>query len=129
MFSCPGRPSQTYRFFFLNYLDIESHDSMFTPAIIKAWDSIHFQQCGWYLDCHVKKPLLFDLALRDSIQPLLPSSSVSIPAPESPTPPKGGSSKSKTASKGSRPRVSKRKAVDLAEDPIDEDIFATGCIR
>jgi hypothetical protein len=28
--------------FFPNYLDIESPDSMFTPAIVKAWDPIHF---------------------------------------------------------------------------------------
>ena len=113
--------------FFPNYLDIDSPDSMFTPAIIKAWDSIHFQQCGWYLDCPVKKPPLFDLALRDSIQPLLPSSSASMPAPASPTPPKGGSSRSKTASKDSRPRGSKRKAVELAEEPVHEDNPATYC--
>ena len=113
--------------FFPNYLDIDSTDSMFTPAIIKAWDPIHFQHCGWYLDCPMKKPPPFDIALRDSIQPLLPSSSVSIPNPESPTPPKGGSSRSKTASKGSRPRGSKRKAVELEEEPMDEEIPATGC--
>ena len=34
-----------------NYLDIKSHDSMFTLTIIKTWDPIHFHQCGWYLDC------------------------------------------------------------------------------
>ena len=86
--------------FFPNYLDIESPDSMFTPAIIKAWDPIHFQQCGWYLDCPVKKPPPFDIALRDSIQPLLPSSAASIPARQSPTPPKGGSSEAKLQLKG-----------------------------
>ena len=112
--------------FFPNYLDIESTDSMFTPAIIKAWDPIHFQQCGWYLDCPVKKPPPFDIALRDSIQPLLASSSVSIPDPESPTPPKGGSSRSKTTSKGSRPTGRKRKTVELVEEPMDEEILATG---
>ena len=86
-----------------NYLDIESPDSMFTPAIIKAWDPIHFQQCRWYLDCPVKKPPPFDLTLRNSIQPLLPkipSPVASDPASESPTLPKGGSSRSKTATKG-----------------------------
>ena len=111
--------------FFPNYLDIESPDSMFTPAIIKAWNPIHFQQCGWYLDCPVKKPPPFDIALRDSIQPLLQSSSLSIPADESPSAPKGGSSRSKTASKSSR--GSKRKAAELVEEPMDEDIPATGC--
>ena len=112
--------------FFPNYLDIDSTDSMFTPAILKAWDPIHFQQCGWYLDCPVKKPP-FDIALRDFIQPLLPSSFVSILDPESPTPPKGGSSRSKIASKGSRPCGSKRKAAELVEEPMDEDIPVTGC--
>jgi hypothetical protein len=107
-------------------LDIESPDSMFTPAIIKAWDPIHFQQCGWYLDCPIKKAHAFDIALRDSIQPLLPSPSASVPGSESPTPPLGGSSKSKTVNKESRLRGSKRKAADLLEDPMDEDIPATG---
>ena len=108
--------------FFPNYLDTDSHDSMFTPAIRKAWDSIHFQQCGWYLDCPLKKPPPFDIALRDSIQPLLPSPAASIPASESPL---GGSSRSKTATKGSRLQGSKRKAIELVEDPMDEDIPAT----
>ena len=31
--------------FFPNYLDIDCPDSMFTPAILKAWDPIHYQQC------------------------------------------------------------------------------------
>ena len=113
--------------FFPNYLDIESPDSMFTPAIIKIWDPIHFQQCGWYLDCPLKKPPPFDLALRDSIEPLLPSPAASIPGGESPTPLQGGPSKSKTATKGSRPRASKRKAADLVEEPLAHDIPATGC--
>ena len=72
--------------FFPNYLDILSPDSMFTPAIIKTWDSIHFQQCGWYLDCPLKRPPPFDIALRDSIQPLLPSPAASVPQSRSPTP-------------------------------------------
>ena len=113
--------------FFPNYLDIQSHDSMFTPAIIKTWDPIHFQQCGWYLDYPFKKPPSFDIALRDSIQPLLPSPTASVRFSQSPTPPKGGSSRGKTLSKGSRPRGSKRKAVKLNEDPMEEDIPVTGC--
>ena len=113
--------------FFPNYLDTDSTDSMFTPAIIKSWDPIHFQQCRWYLDCPLKKPPPFDIALRDSIQPLLPSPASSIPASESPTPPLGGSSRSKTATKGSRLQGSKRKAVELVEEPMDEDIPATVC--
>ena len=112
--------------FFPNYLDIESADSMFTPAILKTWDPIHFQHCGWYLDCPLKKPPPFDIALRESIQPLLPSPGESVPGPESPIAHKGGSSKSMTASKGSRPRGSKRKAAELVEEPMDDDIRVTG---
>ena len=112
--------------FFPNYLDTDSHDSMFTPAILKSWDPSHYHQCGWYLDCPLKKPPPFDIALRDSIQPLLPSPVASLPVLQSPTPP-GGSSRSKTETKGSRPRGSKQKATELVEDPMEEDIPATGC--
>ena len=99
---------------------------MFTPAILKTWDPIHFQQCRWYLDCLVKKPPPFDIALKDSIQPMFSSPAASIPFSESSTPPKGGYSKSKTATKGSNPWGSKRKADDLVDDPMDEDIPITG---
>jgi hypothetical protein len=111
--------------FFPNYLDTDSPDSMFTPAILKSWDASHYHQCGWYLDCPLKKPPPFDVALRDSIQPLLPSSPASLPVLQSPTPP-GGSSRSKTETKGSR-KGTKRKAAELVDDPMDEDIPATGC--
>ena len=111
--------------FFPNYLDTDSPDSMFTPAIIKTWDPSHYYQCGWYLDCPLKKPPLFDITLRDSIQPLLPSPATSLPVLQSPTPP-GGSSRTMTETKGSR-KGSKRKAAELVEDPLEEDIPATGC--
>jgi hypothetical protein len=74
----------------------------------------------------VKKLHPFDIALRDSIQPLLYSPTASVPASESPTPPIGGSSRSKTATKGSRPRGSKRKAPELVDEPMDKVIRATG---
>ena len=112
--------------FFPNYLDTDSPDSMFTPAILKAWDPIHYQHCGWYLDRPLKKPPPFDIALRDSIQPLLPSPAASLPVSQSPTHP-GGSSRSKTESKGNKPRGSKRKAGELLEDPMEEDTPATRC--
>ena len=60
-------------------------------------------------------------------QPLLPSPIASVPQSQSPTPPHGGSSKSKTISKGSRPRGSKRKAAELVEEPMDKDILVTDC--
>ena len=99
---------------------------MFTLAIIKTWDPIYFQQCGWYLDCPFKKPHSFDIALKDSIQPLIPSPATSVPGSESPTYPMRCSSRSKTATKGGKPRGSKRKAAELVEEPMDEDICANG---
>jgi hypothetical protein len=111
--------------FFPNYLDTDSLDSMFTPAILKAWDSSHYYQCGWYLDRPLKKPPPFKIPLRDSIQPLLPSPATSLPVLQSSTPP-GGSSRSKTETKGSR-NESKRKAAELVEDPMEEDLPTTGC--
>ena len=49
--------------FFTNYLDIESEEYIFTEGIMKFWDPIHFKKCGWYLDCVLKSPLTFDIAL------------------------------------------------------------------
>ena len=112
--------------FFPNYLDVESPDSMFTPAILKSWDPIHFHQCGWYLDCPLKKPPPFDIAFRDSIQPLLTSPATSVPFTQSPPPLKGRSSRNKNKTKGSRSRGSKRKADEMLEDPLDEEMHATG---
>ena len=57
--------------FFANYLDIESEECIFTEWIIKFWDPMYFEKCGWYLDCPFKAPPTFDIILRDSIQPTL----------------------------------------------------------
>ena len=111
--------------FLPNNLDIKSHDFMFTPAIIKTWAPIHFQQCGWYLDCLFRKPPPFDIAFRDFIQSLLTSPAASFPCSESPSLPKVASSKNKTNTKGSRPRRSKQKAVKLVDEPMNKDIRAT----
>ena len=68
----------------------------------------------------------FDITLRDSIHPLLPSPAASVLGSDSPTPSKGGSSRSKTATKGSRPRGSKGKADELVVEPMDKDIRVIG---
>jgi hypothetical protein len=36
---------------------------------MKSWDPLHLEKCGWYLDCPIKTPPTFDIALRNSIQP------------------------------------------------------------
>ena len=66
--------------FFANYLDIESEECMFTEGIIKSWNPMHFEKCGWYLDCPLKTPPTFDVALRDSIQPALKGATKVTPA-------------------------------------------------
>ena len=55
--------------FFVNFLEIDSEDFMLTEGIMKSWDSVHWERCGWYLDCPASKAPSFDIALRDSIQP------------------------------------------------------------
>ena len=109
--------------FFVNFLERDSEDFMLTEGIMKSWDSVHWERCGWYLDCPASKAPSFDIVLRDSIQP--PSLRTGTPPDTVDT--KGGSPKSKTFSKGSRPRGSKRKAAELVEEPIDEDVLVTGC--
>jgi hypothetical protein len=54
---------------FANYLDKESEKCLFRKEIIKSWSSMHWEKCRWYLDCPLKKPPTFDLALQDSIEP------------------------------------------------------------
>ena len=62
-----------------NYLDIDSEKFMFTEGIIKSWDPMHFEKCGWYLDCLLKTPLTFDIILRDAIQPALKGATIVAP--------------------------------------------------
>ena len=57
--------------FFVNYLEQDSEDFMLTEGIMKAWDSVNWDRCGWYLDCPLNKPPSFDIALRDSLEPSL----------------------------------------------------------
>jgi len=67
----PTKAISKFPIFFANYLSIESEECMFIEGIIKSWDPMHFEKCGWYLDCPLKAPPTFDIALRDSIQPAL----------------------------------------------------------
>lgn len=55
--------------FFVNFLERDSEDFMLTEGIMKSWDSVHWERCGWYLDCPASKAPSFDIVLRDSIQP------------------------------------------------------------
>ena len=109
--------------FFTNYLDLTSTECMYTPAILKAWDPVHYERCGWYMDCPPKRPPAFDVALRDSLQPAL-SLLPGPPPPEdvtvSPPPKRLRGRKGKSG----KARVQKRKASEIEEDQ-DEDIPAT----
>ena len=108
--------------FFPTYLDTTSPECMYTAAILKAWDVCHYDRCGWYLDCPVKKPPPFDVQLRDSLQPTL--------ATLAPAPPHAGVSptatkKPRRAAGGNKSRGAKRKAIDQVVENQDEDIPAT----
>ena len=63
-------------FFFANYLDIKNEECMFIKGIMKSWDSMHFEKCGWYLDYLFKTPFTFNITLRDSIQLVLKGAKV-----------------------------------------------------
>jgi hypothetical protein len=66
--------------FFTDYKDINSERSMYTQGILKSWSTVHLDPCGWYLDCPLKKPPSFEIALRDSLEPSLKSSEPTLPS-------------------------------------------------
>ena len=76
----PAKAISKSPIFLANYLDIESEECMFTEGIMKSWDPVHFEKCGWYLDCPLKSPPTFDIALRDSIQPALKGITKIVPS-------------------------------------------------
>ena len=58
-------------FLFANYLDIETEECIIQEGIMKSWDPVHLKKYAWYLDCPLKTPFTFDIALLDFIQPAL----------------------------------------------------------
>ena len=87
---------------FSNYLEKTNDIFMFTDDIMKTWGREHWEHCGWYLDCPVKRPPSFDIELRNNIQPDLLDTKMVVPL----VPTEIGCKK---------PRVSKRKAAFDAE--------------
>jgi transcription initiation factor IIF auxiliary subunit len=57
--------------FFTNYQDKGSDDCMYTEAIMKAWNPVHWPSCGWYMDCPLKNPPTSEIVLRETLQPAL----------------------------------------------------------
>jgi len=114
--------------FFPNYLEPSSDECMYTLAILKAWDSCHYERCGWYMDCPVMKPPIFDIALRDGLQPELkkmPHVPLEELTPESSNQVEKGASKSRPTYNSAKSRRLKRKAPIPIEFPEDDDIIAT----
>ena len=112
--------------FFSNYLDPSSDEYMYTPGMVKAWDPCHHERCGWYMDCPVHKPPLFDIPLRDSLQPLLTQlvqASPAKPSPDATAQTKSGPGKARVQAKG-KGRGLKRKAPEPVEELQEEDITA-----
>jgi hypothetical protein len=110
----------------VNYLEQDNEDFMLTEGIMKAWDSVNWDRCGWYLDCPLNKPPSFDIALRDSLEPSLIGTGTQK---ETSTPDKEAAStqKATTTSK----RGSKRKAnvvettAALAAVPVTSQLDKT----
>jgi hypothetical protein len=65
--------------FFTDYKDTESESCIYTHGILKSWSSIHLESCAWYLDYPLKKPQSSEIALRDSLEPLLKNSEPTLP--------------------------------------------------
>jgi len=84
---------------------------MFTEGIMKSWDPMHLEKCGWYLDCPLKTPPTFDIALRDSIQPALKGTTVVAP-----------NIMEKDVAKRPKKTKSKPKKSMLQLDDNDEDV-------
>jgi len=40
---------------------------------------MHWERCGWYLDCPLKRPPTFDIALQDSIKSALKGTTIVVP--------------------------------------------------
>ena len=95
---------------FSNYLEKTSDMFMYTDDIMKTWGREHWEHCGWYLDCPVKKPPSFDIEQRNNIQPDLLGSEMVVPS----LPSEIG---------GKKPRVSKRKAA------MDADVAAKAIVE
>ena len=97
--------------FFANYLDKESEECMFTEGIMKSWDPIHWEKCGWYLDCPLKRPPTFDIVLRDSIEPALRGTVVDA-----------SKTVDKDATKKPKKTKAKTKKLVVQLDDSDEDV-------
>ena len=98
--------------FFANYLDKESEECMFTEEIMKSWDPIHWERCGWYLDCPLKRPPTFDIALRDSIEPALKGTAIVV-----------SKTIDKDAAKKTKKIKPKPKKLVVQLDEVDEDVL------
>ncbi|KAG0596740.1 hypothetical protein M758_UG281200 [Ceratodon purpureus] len=95
--------------------------------MVKAWDLCYHERCGWYMDCLVHKPPLFDIPLRDSPQSTLTKlvqASPTKPSLEATAQAKSGSEKARVPPKG-KGRGSKRKAPEPVDGLEKEDITAT----
>jgi hypothetical protein len=102
--------------FFTNYKDIESESSMYTQGILKSWSTVHLEACGWYLDCPLKKPPSFEIALHDSLEPSLKSFE-----PTHPSNIANDTSKKPKEPKPKQPQQKEPKRKTILVDDSDED--------
>ena len=74
--------------FFENFKDVKSENSMFTPEICKDWNEAHWYECGWYLDCPMRKTPHSELELRTRFEPTFVSPIVEEDLPRTAAPAK-----------------------------------------
>jgi hypothetical protein len=97
--------------FFTNYKDTESENTMYTQGILKSWSPVHLETYAWYLDCPLKKPLSFEIALRDSLEPSLKSIEPACPSDAA----------KDTSKKPKGPKLKEPKCKAIIIDDSDED--------
>ena len=81
-----------------------------------SWNPIHWEKCGWYLDCPLKRPPTFDIVLRDSIEPAFKGTAIDVPKKAD-----------KEATKKTRKTRLKKLVVEL--DDSSEDVLVQDTIK
>jgi hypothetical protein len=108
--------------FFATYLDNNSEDCMFTEAILKAWDLVHFPTCGWYLDYPLKRPPSSEVSLRESLEPALIGQITSVPKAQTKAFVKKGGKRKKSTPEAKKSTPETKKSTPEAKTSTRADV-------
>ena len=67
--------------YFKNYLSTSHDHCMFTNGIVDKWKPVHFNYCGWYLDCPKTRCPESEIDIRDKLEPALKNTKQIKPKP------------------------------------------------